>query len=373
MNDYSAGRRSFVLRLFSKIIIISIYIIVGLFLLYLPAFRDRLSDNKSLNVCVFTETFAPEMIEAFTKKTGVKVNLTYVEMDEQMYAKFRMNGALGYDVVNVSDFLVQMLIQDELLYKFEQSKIPNLDSVMPSLRGKVYDPQNHFSVPHKWYVYGFAYKKSFFEKMPQPLSLDLLFADQETFVRNGLISNQYKVSMLEDGRDAVFLASLYKDARVDNLDDPKLEWIKKLLVKQKKWVETYTVSSSEYYLLNDILPLALMSSNYMRKILEQTSDFGFVIPKEGSMLIIENLVIPNTSHKKELAQEFINFMLSDEVAAFNSDAFSFDSANKNAQEHNSPQSVLTPTEEDFKRLHIPLLPAHLRKAVEDLWLEVGFS
>ncbi|NDD53502.1 hypothetical protein EBZ39_06450 [bacterium] len=95
------------------------------------------------------------------------------------------------------------------------------------------------------------------------------------------------------------------------------------------------------------------------------------------MLVVENLAVPATSKKVVLAQRFINFMLRDDIAALNSGTYGFNSANKYANQH-VPERLrqnkhLFPDAGMFKRLHIPLLPEHMRKLVDDMWLEVSFS
>ena len=95
------------------------------------------------------------------------------------------------------------------------------------------------------------------------------------------------------------------------------------------------------------------------------------------MLVVENLAIPKTSKKVALAQQFINFMLRDDIAALNSLTYGFNSANKYANkkldETLRNNKHLFPDASMFKRLHVPLLPLRQRKAVEDMWLEVNFS
>ncbi len=343
----------------------------------MPIIIDFFRPSRSINVCTFTETFCQEAIDRFEQKTGIKVNLTYVEIDEQLHAKFKINEGKGYDVVNLSDYMIDKLSRQGLLHAIDHAMLTNIDQIDPRLMHQVFDKNNEFSVPHKWYTYGLAYDKNFFKQTPDEMSWSYVFSDPQELYSHGLVSSPYKLCMLDDGRDAAFIAAIYLFGRVDNLDSYDFEKIKELLIKQKKWVEAYTVHSSQYFLFTNVTPIALMSSNYMRRVLANSDRFVFSIPKEGSMLIIENLAIPRCSNKVDLAHQFINFMISDRIAQLNSMTYGYNSANKkandivNAQYLSNPHYI--PDDAMYKRLFIPLLPSNMKKTIEDLWLAVGFA
>lgn len=360
-----------------KIIIFFSYLAILAAFLYMPLLFDFFQTSKTLNVLVFAETICPEAVALFEEKSGINVNMTYVEMDDHTFAKFEMNEGEGYDVVNMSDFMVYYLGQRGLLHKLDHAKMTCIPSLYQRLLHQDYDPENSYSLPHKWYTYGLVYDKAFFNKKPSEMTLDYILIDPEILAQKGIVQSPYRVCMLDDARDATFLVMLYLHGRVTGLSRSELADIGQLLVKQKRWVEAYTVHSAQYFLFADIVPVALMSSNYMRKILDYSNRFEFAIPKEGSMLIVENLVIPKRSKKQELAQQFIDFMLSDEIALMNSTAYGFNSGNQKAdtpaKEQYSSCQHLFPDDQVFKRLVIPLLSSDMRRHVEDEWLKVGFA
>lgn len=372
----SAGKSAIHVVLRRAVVIVA-YLGLFMLFLYFPLLMEYWSDLQALNVCVFAETFSPQAISRFEQEAGVKVHVTYVEIDDQLHAKFRMNGALGYDVVNISDYVVHSVGSAGQLAALDKQLLPNLHRLEPCLVNLVFDPENQYSVPHKWYVYGMVYDKQAFRLAPEDVSLSFLFEPPAMAVAKGVVSAPYRVCMLDDARDAFFMAAIYLFGRVEGFSAAELHKIRDLLIAQKKWVEAYTLHSAQYFLHAGITPLALMSSNYMRKMYEASDRFTFAIPKEGSMLVVENLAVPATSKKVVLAQRFINFMLRDDIAALNSGTYGFNSANKYANQH-VPERLrqnkhLFPDAGMFKRLHIPLLPEHMRKLVDDMWLEVSFS
>jgi spermidine/putrescine transport system substrate-binding protein len=371
------SKKTFMSRLMSKIIIACTYVLLFGFFLYLPWIIDLFRPSKTINVCTFAETFCQEAIERFESQTGIHVNLTYVEIDEQLFAKFRMNEGEGYDVVNISDYMVKTLEDNGWLHKLDHTKLDSMQLLDNHLMNRAFDPGNAYSLPHKWYVYGLAYNKKFFNKKPEEMSLGTIFQNPHTLATCADVPRPYRVCMLDDGRDAVFMAAIYLFGRVNDLGPREFAQIENLLIDQKQWVEAYTVHSAQYFLFAEVVPIALMSSNYMRKIFEANDNFDFAIPIEGSMLVVENLAIPRKSVKVDLAHQFINFILSDEIALLNSKTLGYSSSNVRANQNTHTAYLanqnLFPQEATYSRLFIPLLPSSSRRTVEDLWLAVGFA
>jgi spermidine/putrescine-binding protein len=291
-----------------KIVIVLVYLGLMSFFFYVPLLLDSCGSHKTLNVCAFTETFSPDALARFEQKTGIKVNLTYAELDEQIYAKFKINKGEGYDVVNVSDFMVQMLRSQGLLQEIDRSRVSCLSHINKMLLEQSYDHQNSYSVPHKWFIYGIIYDKNFFTIDPNEISLDVVFKDPSMMVGRGLAPKTYKICMLDSPIDSFFLAALYLFGHAHGLRDNEFDQVKKILVEQKKWVECYTLYTVEYFLLANIVPLAITSSNFAQKIMRYDDRFAFAVPREGGVLVIENLVVPSCSKNKDLAYQFIDFM-----------------------------------------------------------------
>ena len=82
-------KKTFIQSVVGKIVIVCFYVTLFALFLYLPLILDVFRPSRTINVCTFAETFCPEAIERFEQRTGIKVNLTYVEIDEQIFAKFR--------------------------------------------------------------------------------------------------------------------------------------------------------------------------------------------------------------------------------------------------------------------------------------------
>lgn len=377
MNKPLDGYATLAWRLYRQGIIVAFYLLLLFGFLYMPVVFRHFSNRDMLNIYAFTETFSPDAIERFENAFGVKVNMTYAELDEEIGAKFSINRGEGYDVVNVSDFMVKQLAEGGYLQELDQAQLPSAGNVNQRLMHQIYDPENKYSVPHKWFMYGIIYDKTFFSQKPDDMSLAFVFSDPKILQARGLVKAPYRVCMIDSPMDAYFLSMRHMFNRHEDFSDNDFAAITQALVEQKQWVESYTLYSVEYFLLSGLVPIALTSSNFVRKIWDASDKYEFAIPKEGGILVIENLVVTKTSKKQILAHQFINFMLSDEIARLNSEEYGWASANGVVQQASDVDadhsSHLFPDEKVFNRLHIPLLNPCARNHAYDASLRVGFA
>lgn len=368
----------------ARLAIVLCYLLVFATCLYAPYVFNAFVQQKELNVCAFTNIFSPEAIALFEERTGVRVNMTYAEMDEEIGAKFGINEGRGYDVINVSDFMVHYLSSQGYLRKLDHDKIRNLRGLNKQLLERTFDPHNSYSVPHKWFMYGIVYNKNFFNLAPDQMSLDYIFTDPAELYRAGRVQAPYRVCMIDSPMDAYFLSMLSTFNRCDKFTDLQYQQIASVLSNQKSWVECYTLYTIEYFLLSGVVPIALTSSDFVRRLRAVSDDYLFAIPREGGILVIENLVIPRVSSNSDLAHQFIDFMLSDEIALLNSTRYGWTSANSYASQQLDAQyrqqcgdldfqAHLFPDAALFARLHIPLFAPYARRQADDAWLRVGFA
>jgi len=364
-------------RFLRRIGITLLYVTLGALILYSPKFAFFQQD-RVLNVCMFTETLSYEAIEKFQQETGIKVNLTYVEIDAQTYAKFCINQCRDYDVMNLSDTYVYKLSKQGWLQEIDWSKVPNINRVYDVLKHRVYDPENCYVVPHKWYIYGIVYDRVFFNNMPpEQMSWEYILKDPKILHQQGLVSSPYRTCMVDDARDAALVTAMYLFNDIAHLDTAQMERVQQVMLAQKPWVEAYTLYSAQYFLFTKIVPIAAMTSNYMRRIYANSDRFEFAIPKEGSVLIIENMIIPKHSKNHDLAHQFINFMLRDDIARLNSKTFTYNSANQYANDYSDPRVLsnphMFPDAKTFERLRVPFLSPEVPKLIEKCWLSVALA
>lgn len=354
-----------------KTVLISLYgSLLGIFL-YVPVIKDYFFPPQSICVYGFTDMFHPETIVEFERKHKTKVILRYFESNEELWAKFRINRGSGYDVIMTSDYMVELLRRENMLHALNHQQLPTLQDLDPRLLNKNYDPNNTYSLPFSWIPYGIIFHKKLFAQEPETVGLHLLFSNPKDKL-HGVIK-PYRICMTDDSREAMLLASLYLFGNVTSWAPEQLKQIETLLINQKDWVESYANQDLAYPLLSGLIKVAMAPLFAIDKVLKASNDFAFLLPKEGSMYSIENLAIPRSCKRIELAHAFINFALSKNEAARMSNHYGMNPSNKAAYTMLRPKILNNkhafPDDEHFAKLHLLSNNVPL-KEFEKIWLAV---
>jgi spermidine/putrescine transport system substrate-binding protein len=363
----------------SKLFIIFIYIGITIFALYFPEIINSFFEQKQvLNVYTPADMITQEVAEKFEKETGIKVHLKYFDTNEELLAKFKIDKGLGYDLIIVSDHIVKFLLKEKLLKEIDYTKVKDFSDIDPRLCGHKFDQQNLYTIPYAWSTYGIMFKKNTLKDQFKDVSWDFIFQNPNSFLKQkkeGLPTN-YKICMINEPLEAIFLASIYLFGKTEDLTDENLEEIKKLLIQQKSWVEIYMLASLQYYLFGDVVPLAVTSSAFAKKIIEISDKFDFVVPEKGSVIAIDSLAIPRVSEKDENTYKLINFLLDKENLIQTQVRYGYNPSNTKSYElvHEKflKNQSFFPNDEKFKKLHLINDQIDPHK-VERLWFEVRVS
>jgi spermidine/putrescine-binding protein len=336
--------------------------------LYLPQLLPRL-ETKTINVFAWSGMFDSATIAQFEDKTGIKVNFSYYESNEELLAKLRATKGKGYDLIMPSDYTVNILSQEKLLKKLDRAKMAFFKYINPALLGHYYDPANDYSVPFEWSIFGIGIDKDFFGHCQPKPTWGLLF---DHAYRTS------KVVMVNDPLVAIPIAALYLFGSFNHLNTSHLQVIKELLIKQRPYVEAYTDFRADYYLITKNCPVAAGSSSYIGRSMNQYPHINFIIPDEGTLITIESCVIPTSSTKEDLVYHFMDFIFSPEIVAYNFRKFGYFPTTTDVLDYLEPSdnmgSLLTRALQDiasfsFLRLSDfckPITEQHL----QDLWVAV---
>lgn len=282
-----------------SIILLWIAIIFG-FLLFPGLIRNSKLDN-SINVLAWSGMYDLNYISNFEQKTGIKVRISYYESNEELLVKLRTTKGKGYDLIIPGDYAVHILKNENLLKKLDKSKLEFLPYLNPILLGHYYDKNNEYSLPAEWAVFGLGINKEYFEKHKINIfeSWSLVFDNKYN----------YKIAMANDPLVSIPIASLYLFGDLNNLNIEKLEKIKELLIKQKKYIEAYAEFRPDYYLTSKSAQIAVSSSAYIFRALQSNNTIDFIIPQEGTLVTIENFALPKRTKKENLVYKFLNFLM----------------------------------------------------------------
>ena len=244
-----------------------------------------------------------------TYKKKVKVNYSTFASNEDMYAKLS-SGAVSYDVIVPSDYMIARLASENKLLPLNFDNIPNYNSIDENFRGLYYDPDNLYSVPYTYNMVGIIYNAN--------------AVDEEDVGGWDLMWNEkYSGNILQfnNSRDA-FATAQYKLGLDVNSED-RSAWDQALaeLKKQAPLVKSYVMDEIYNMLESGEAAIgAYYAGDYFTMLDAQadTVDLQFYYP-EPTNYFVDAMCIPSCCQNKELAEIFINFMLSEEPAVANAE------------------------------------------------------
>ncbi|KAG6559698.1 Spermidine/putrescine-binding periplasmic protein [Candidatus Rhabdochlamydia oedothoracis] len=344
----------------TRVLIISIWIFLLACFLYGPKFSSASKD--SINVFTWGGILNEEIIQSFEKKTGIRVNVNNYSSNEELILKLKATEGQGYDLVIPSDYAVSILVKNQLIKELDRKKLPFFHQLLPELLGHFFDPENHYSIPLFWEVYGLGIDRDFFTKLFIP-SWSMIFDPKLV---------DYRIVMVNDPIEAIEIAAFYLCGPISSLSKNQAEKVKDLLLQQKPWVAAYATSRADYFLATKNSPLAVASSSYIFRSKRNFDFIDFVVPKEGSFISIENLCIPKTCDKEILVYQFINHLYQKESIRVYWDSFRLFPALDDKQDLDfdlQAHKIFYGLAEDFKKYHFfkNLLP---QQKMRDIWVEI---
>lgn len=272
---------------------------LGLFLIALSGCGN---DNRpTLKVYNWGDYIDESVIKDFEKKYGIKVVYDNFATNEDMYVKLKSGGG-DYDVVVPSDYMIKKMIKENMLQKIDLKDVPNYKYIDDQFRNLSYDPNNEYSIPYMWGTVGIIYNKTM---VKEPV-------DSWKMLWNPKYSKQ--ILMVDSQRDAIGITLKMLGYSLNTKNEKELEEAKKKLIEQKPLVLAYVVDEVKDKMIAGEAALAVVWSgdgSFMRK---QNKDLDYVIPKEGSNLWFDAMVIPKTSKHKKEAELFINFLCDPEIS-----------------------------------------------------------
>lgn len=279
------------------------------------------SDKVVLNVFNWGEYIDESLIDRFEDETGIKVNYKTYDTNETLLAKLEAGGS-SYDVVFPSDYAISEMISRDMLLPINFDNIPNFKYIDERFKNREYDPDNTYSVPYFWGTIGILYNK---EMVNDPV-------DSWTILWNE--DYKGKILMKKDVRDAMGIALKVLGYSMNSTNDSELSEAKELLIKQKDLVNGYYGDEIKDMIANGDAAMGVTySGDFMDLYWDESTDFSYIgygVPKEGTNLWFDAMVIPKSSKHKTEAEMFINFMLDPEIAYQNSNEVGYTSPNTEA-------------------------------------------
>ncbi|MFQ6950483.1 MAG: extracellular solute-binding protein [Blautia hansenii] len=284
---------------------------------------NTMKNHSGEKVIVYNwgEYLDPKTIELFEEETGISVTYEEYETNEIMYPKI-VSQAIAYDVVCPSDYMIQRMIENDLLAEINWDNIPNIKNMDPTYmeQSKSFDPKNKYSVPYCVGTVGILYNKSM---VKEPVdSWDILW------------NPKYKDSILmqDSVRDAFAVALKRLGHSINSTEVDQLAAAAEDLMEQKPLVQAYVVDQVRDKMIGNEAALGVIYSGEAGYTKRENPDLEYVIPKEGSNVWIDSWVIPKNAQNKENAEKFINFMCRPKIALMNFEYLTYSTPNLKARE-----------------------------------------
>jgi spermidine/putrescine transport system substrate-binding protein len=290
--------------------------------------------TKTLRIFIWEEYIDPEVYRLFERQFGAKVIEDNYGSNEDMRAKLQAGGAV-YDLVVPSDYMVTLLRKDGLLLPIDLSRIPNLKHLAARFRDPPYDPGHRYSVPYQWGITGIGYNQS--QVIPPPTGWADLFEPAR------IEPYKNRISMLNDMREVIGAALVALGHSPETTNPQHLAQAQALLQQQKSFLAKYDSESFEDSLASGETVLAQGWSGEIAMAQAQNPDIAFVIPAEGTFAFVDNWAIPKGTRQKELAEEFINFVLRPEISAMIVNHARYASVNEAARSLIKPEILNGPS------------------------------
>ena len=284
-------------------------------------YTGNIKYDNELYVYNWGEYIDPEVIKMFEKETGIKVHYEEFETNEEMYT-IVATGAREYDVICPSDYMVQKMMQNDLLAELDYDNIPNIDNIgsqyLKSAEG--FDPGNRYCVPYCWGTVGIMYNKKMVDEPVTSWSI--------------LFDEKYKgqILMQNSVRDAYCVGLKYLSYSLNSMNEDELKEATDLLIKQKPLVQAYVVDQVRDKMIKNAAALGVIYSGEAIYMQRENENLDYVVPDEGSNVWIDGWVITKNSKHKEAAEAFINYMCDPEIALMNFNEITYSTPNTAARE-----------------------------------------
>lgn len=293
--------------------------------LYVYNWGEYLSDGSegTLNVNKMFEEWYYE-----TYGVKVKVNYSTYSSNESMYAKLS-SGSVNYDVIVPSDYMIERMIAEDMLAELNFDNIPHIGNIAPAYFGEdaefdYYDPDNKYAVPYLYGMVGIIYNTAMVaEDDPALGSWQLMWEERHAG----------NILQFNNSRDAFGSAQYLLGLDVNSKSEE--DWRKALekLKEQKPVLQGYVMDEIYNKMENGSAAIAAYYAGDFLAMYENNEDLEFFYPSEGTNFYVDAMCVPKTSQNKEIAERYIDFMLTEEPAVANAEYTYYASPNTAVREN----------------------------------------
>lgn len=273
--------------------------------------------SDTLKLYNWGEYMGEDLISNFEQEFGVKVIVEYFDSNEMMYTK--LSAGDSYDVLIPSDYMIERLIKEDYLQPLDKEVITNIDLLSDDCRGLDYDPENTYSIPYFWGSVGIVYNKT--NVSPDDLA-------REGW--NILADTKYagRLYLYDSERDSFMMALKALGYSMNTQDEDEInaayEWLCGI---DETMQPVYVTDEIIDNMINGIKDIGIVYSGDAAYILSENPDMGYYCPEQGTNIWSDAMVIPKNASNPELANLFINYVLTYDASMDNTETVGYTSSN----------------------------------------------
>lgn len=298
--------------------------------------------QEVVNVFNWEDYIDESVLLQFEQETGIHVNYMRFTTNEDMMVQVEANPG-AFDVVFPSDYMVERMLKKGLLAEINYDNIPNAKYILDNLRDPGYDAMGKHSVPYMWGTVGILYNTKLVDDPVDSWGI--------------LWDSKYagSVFMMDSIRDSMGITLKYLGYSVNTRDILALETCKQKLIEQKTSgiVKAYQLDQTKDKMVAGEAALALIYSGDAQYAIDLNPDLAYAVPKEGSNVWIDPVVIMKDARNMSNAEKFVDFLCRPDIAQKNCEEIRYCSPNSGAidlmGEDYTSNSVLNPSQDVIDR------------------------
>lgn len=282
-----------------------------------------------VNLFGWSEYLPQDVLDSFTKETGITVNFETYASNEELLSKLVAGGG-NYDLIQPSEYAAELMIRRRMLAPLDKTKLSNLKNIGAEFKGLVHDPEDKYTVPYMSGTVGIVVNT---EVVKDPIKgyKDVFQAKFKD-----------RLVVLNDNRELVTWALYSLGLPINEINAASLAKVRPVIANWVKLVKVFDSDSPKTALLNGDVDLGIVWSGEGALLWNENRKFKYVIPAEGAHRFIDLLAIPASAPHKAEAHAFINYILRPEVSKIVSDNFPYTNPNVEARKLLTPEQLANP-------------------------------
>jgi len=263
-----------------------------------------------------------DLLDEFAEQTGIEVIADVFDSNEAMLAKIQASGGGAYSLIYPSDYAVKKMVELSIINELDHSRLPGLANLIPQFQNPGYDPNNRYSVPISWGTTGLIYNSEKIQQPPDDWSY--LWKFQQTLFR--------RLTLLNDPREVMGATLRMLGYSYNSTNREEIKEAYEKLVALKPAIASFTTDGWRTQMLSGDMNMAMCYSSDANEIMSEDEKLKYALPKSGSSLWTDTMVIPKFAPNVDAAYAWMNFVLQPSIAAKICERLSFATPNKKAME-----------------------------------------